>query len=316
MKMLAETGSNQTYGVDASFAFQDNVTLFGYLAATRTDGLTGDDKSYRSQISYNGATWGANMGHLFVGDDFNPEVGFARRKGFRQSMMSGRYSPRPASVERIRRLLFQAGVEYLENARRGVLEARDQDVHFGIELENSDSFNASYTESFERLFNDAPILGTTIAAGGYSTKNVQVSYGFGSQRPYSGALTFQRGDYYTGRRTSLGFSQGRIEILRQLSLEPTLAFNWISLPQGDFDQHLALARVNYSVSPRMYVRAIVQYNSGSDSFSSNLRLRWEWAPGSEVFVVYTEERDTDVLDRWSELANRGLVIKVTRLLRL
>ena len=60
---------------------------------------------------------------------------------------------------------------------------------------------------------------------------------------------------------------------------------------------------------------LVQYNSASDTFGTNVRLRWEWAPGSEIFVVYTERRDTDVLDRWSELAGRSLVIKATRLLR-
>ena len=66
----------------------------------------------------------------------------------------------------------------------------------------------------------------------------------------------------------------------------------------------------------MYVSGLLQYNSGSDAFSSNFRFRWEWAPGSELFIVYTEDRDTDVFDRWSELSNRGFVIKVTRLLRM
>ncbi len=116
----------------------------------------------------------------------------------------------------------------------------------------------------------------------------------------------------------MGFTQGRIEVLPQLSVEPSLEFNWIDVPEGRFDQHVARARASYSVSPRMYVSGLVQYSTGSDSFSSNLRLRWEWAPGSEIFLVYTEDRDTDPLigDRWSELSNRGLVIKVNRLLRL
>ncbi len=85
---------------------------------------------------------------------------------------------------------------------------------------------------------------------------------------------------------------------------------------GQFNQHVARARVNYSFSPRMFISGLVQYNSQSDSFSSNFRLRWEWAPGSEIFLVYTEDRDTDVLDRWSQLSNRAFVIKVNRLLRL
>ena len=58
------------------------------------------------------------------------------------------------------------------------------------------------------------------------------------------------------------------------------------------------------------------YSTGSESVSGNFRLRWEWAPGSELFVVYTEDRATSVLDRWPELSNRGLAIKVTRLLQL
>jgi hypothetical protein len=66
----------------------------------------------------------------------------------------------------------------------------------------------------------------------------------------------------------------------------------------------------------MYLSTLVQYNSGNDSFSANARFRWEWAPGSEIFVVYTEERGTFDFERFGELSNRGLVLKVTRLLRL
>ena len=51
------------------------------------------------------------------------------------------------------------------------------------------------------------------------------------------------------------------------------------------------------------------------SFSSNLRFRWEYRPGSELFVVYTDERDT--LQRgFPDLKNRAFVVKINRLLRL
>ena len=62
---------------------------------------------------------------------------------------------------------------------------------------------------------------------------------------------------------------------------------------------------------------LIQYNSSTDTISNNLRLRWEYSPGSELFVVYPEDRNTDPLrpDRFSELRNRGLVVKVNRLFR-
>ena len=68
----------------------------------------------------------------------------------------------------------------------------------------------------------------------------------------------------------------------------------------------------------MYFGGLLQYSSGGDSFSTNFRFRWEYSPGSEIFVVYSEDRDTDPLmpDRFTELRNRGLVVKVNRLFRL
>jgi hypothetical protein len=49
--------------------------------------------------------------------------------------------------------------------------------------------------------------------------------------------------------------------------------------------------------------------------STNLRLRWEYRPGSELFVVYNDERDT-LAPRFPSLRNRAFVIKVNRLFRL
>ena len=46
------------------------------------------------------------------------------------------------------------------------------------------------------------------------------------------------------------------------------------------------------MTPLMFVSALVQYNSGINAVSANVRLRWEYRPGSELFVVYNEERDT------------------------
>jgi hypothetical protein len=64
-----------------------------------------------------------------------------------------------------------------------------------------------------------------------------------------------------------------------------------------------------TMTPRMFVAALVQYTSGSSSFSSNVRFRWEYQPGSELFVVDTEGRSTLPV-RGTELLSRGVVVKV------
>ncbi len=96
-----------------------------------------------------------------------------------------------------------------------------------------------------------------------------------------------------------------------------MSLNWIDTPLGAFRTDLLVARVNYSFTPRMFFSGLTQYNSGSNTLSNNLRLRWEYSPGSELFVVYTEDRETDPLipDRYTELRNRGFIVKVNRLFR-
>jgi hypothetical protein len=44
-------------------------------------------------------------------------------------------------------------------------------------------------------------------------------------------------------------------------------------------------------------------------------LRWEYRPGSELFVVFNEERDT-LTRRFPVLANRALIFKINRLFRI
>jgi hypothetical protein len=99
-----------------------------------------------------------------------------------------------------------------------------------------------------------------------------------------------------------------------LSIEPIISINWIDLPTGPFTTTLAGSRVTYTMTPLMFASALVQYNSSAQRASTNVRLRWEYRPGSELFVVYNDERNT-LVRRFPDLQNRAFIIKVTRLFR-
>jgi len=314
--VVAGGGSNLAWGLDGWLALSSEGGLLGYFADTRTRGLNGPRQSYRGQFTWDADQWGLRLDHLFVGADFNPEIGLARRKDFRQSVVSGRVAPRPRSIPSIRQITLQGDIDYVESASDGYVESRDLGGQLRVEFESSDQVGVSFSEKYEYLAQVETISGAQIPGGRYSFREVEASYTFGPQRPISATVSARRGSYYAGNISSVGLRQGRIELTPRLSIEPTLSLNWIRLPQGAFDQHVAVTRLTYTLTPRVFVSGLVQYNSGDDSFSSDLRLRWEWAPGSELFVVYTEARDTDVVDRWSEPVSRGLVIKANRLLRL
>jgi Domain of unknown function (DUF5916) len=312
--------SNRAWGVDGAFEFNDEANLVTYYARSHTPRLAGNDQSYRGRFAYDADLIGATADYVVVGNAFNPEIGFVRRRDFRNSALSARFSPRPASIAWIRKMSFQGDVNYFENDRARYVESRDRGGEISLDLENGDAFTVNATDTFEFLARSERISGALFATGRYEWLDYQTSYRFGPQRRWQGNVGVQWGGFYTGERFSVSLGSGRVEVHPQLSIEPSLELNWLDLPQqthsGQYNQHVARTRVTYTMTPRAYVSGLVQYSTGSQTVSGNFRLRWEWAPGSELFVVYTEDRNTGALgERWSELSTRALVIKVTRLFR-
>ena len=316
---LVGDGSSQAYGADATFSFFENVNLLAYVARTETPGHDGRDLSYQGRFNYAGDRYGFQAEHLVVEDNFIPEVGFLRRDNFRRSYGTARFSPRPRSLANIRQFRLEGSFDYIETADLGIVETRQSQLGFSTELENSDRFGVSVADNYEFL-HDAFAPGPDDIAfpvGGYGFFDVEGSYSPGAQRRLNGTLTVRAGGYFNGSIRSVEFRQGRMEVTERLSLEPSASVNWIDSPQGSFRTDLVVTRVSYSFTPRMFFSGLVQYNSSTHTVSNNLRLRWEYSPGSELFVVYTEDRETDPLrpDRFSELRNRGFVVKMNRLFR-
>jgi len=205
-------------------------------------------------------------------------------------------------------------VEYIESGA-GQLETRNQTGLFALELQNSDRLSVSGGPKYEFLEAPFRIAGVTIPSGGYAFSDVTVSYSMGQQRRVSGTLSLQQGGFYDGTITAVSFTGTRVSILKQWSVEPSLSVNDVRLPAGDFTTTVVRARSDYGFSPRMFVSALVQYGSSDNTFSSNLRFRWEYLPGSELFVVYTDERDT-LRSGFPDLRNRAVVVKINRLFRI
>jgi hypothetical protein len=234
-------GSNEAYGIDGTFAFFQNLSFNTYWAKTHSEGLVGDDSSFRAQLDYAGDRYG--------------------------------------------------------------------------EFQNSDRFSVAATDSHEFLKQPFAIIPTvSIPVGAYDFRSARVVYTLGQQRPFSGLVSTEHGTFYDGHLTTMGFSRTRVNLTSRFSLEPTISINWVDLPYGSFTTKLVGSRVTYTMTPLMFASALIQYNSSTNRVSTNLRLRWEYQPGSELFVVYNDERGT-LTPRSTDLQNRAFIIKVNRLFR-
>jgi hypothetical protein len=65
--------------------------------------------------------------------------------------------------------------------------------------------------------------------------------------------------------------------------------------------------VIYGFSTRMFVNALVQYNTDARQWTSNIRFNLIHRPLSDFFLVYNEQRETQT----QALLGRTLIAKVT-----
>jgi len=311
----ASGATNGLFGTDANFFLFQNVFANLYYARTETGSLSREADSYRGRFEYAGDRYGAASEHLLVGARFDPQVGYVRRLDIRKSSAELRFSPRPQRAKRVRKYYYVGSADYITDARGGELQNRSLQGAFQVDFQNSDQWVLEYADDFElvpRAFSISP--GVIVPAGRYDTATVRASYNLGQQRRVSGRTSTAFGSFYEGQRTDLTYA-GRVTIVREVAVEPGLTVNWVRLPYGDFTARLLSARFIVTPTPRLGVSSLVQYNAIPHSLSASVRVRWEYRPGSELFVVYSEGRDTLPAAAVPGLQNRSLAVKITRLLR-
>jgi hypothetical protein len=304
---------NRVVGADVTFAFFKNLEALSYYARSRTAGRTGDEESFRGRLFYNGDKFGLDVDHLKVGADFNPEVGFMARRGFRRQFLLARYSPRP-KIRGVRRLFIDTSLDNFDTAATGELQTRTASGTFRVDFNSGDIVTANvgrFEDHPESAFRLAG--GITVLPGVYNYDQGTLSWQLGSQRKVTGTISANTGEYYGGTQHGVSYN-GRVEITKQLAVEPRVGLTWLDFPQGRVLTQLFSTRTTFAMTPRMFVAAFLQYNSAANVVGLNTRFRWEYIPGSDFFLVYSEGRNTAV-PGFPELSNRQLAAKFTRFFR-
>jgi len=310
------TGGDEgySYGVDSTINPLEELAINTYWAGTSGhDGSANDRSSYRANLTWNADLTGLQVEHMFLGNQFDPEIGFLRRTAFRRNYAQARFSPRPARWKTVRKFYYEGSYDYFED-QHGRPESREAQGAYRMELSNGDQWAVEYAKAYESLADAFQVTpGVVVPNGEYRFQQTRLLYTSSPQRPVSGTLTLTYGGFYGGTLRELTW-RGRIEFGPRFYAEPTLSLNTFDTPFGEGDANIVSSRLTYTLTPRMFASALVQYQSASNAVSTNARFRWEYQPGSELFVVYSDGRNTTG-PGFPELDNRSLVVKVTKLFR-
>ncbi len=309
---------NRTLAVDGQLGIGEYGLLRGYGARTFTPGSPGDEYAFNFAASYNSEAWLLSATYTQVNEDFNPEVGFLQRKGFRspEFLIFHRYRPknflgllelRPHTSYRgfWRFDGFQeTGFWHIDNHwewRSG------HQIHTGINF-TREGIAADRVEVAPGVteLDSTFIQGVFIPPGTYDHVEAQLVAFTNQGAWWSVGFRGFIGGYFGGDRVSLSQSL-RFRIGETFNTEVTYNRTEANLPEGDFTTNLVRARFSYSFTPSVMLQALIQYNDSSDIWSTNVRFSWLRTASTGLYIVYNDVQDVENA-RFSS-NNRSLIVK-------
>ena len=305
-------GWNSTGGLDWSFWPTSTLNVQGLAAGTATSGGGGEGAVYLLGVDYQTDLLGITAGHLGVGPDATADLGFITRTDIQQSDFTLRLTPRPR-VLGLRRLELQWG-NRLVTGFSGGLQDWQSSLFISPWWNTGDRLGVGIFRGSNRIDEAFDIgEGVIVPAGDYDAHQIGWFAGTSRNRPIMlSSMAFLQ-NFFGGRVDTIA---NDVTVSPNANLELTVGFtrNRVDVPAGAFTADLARLRVGYAFSTTLVANALVQYNRRDDELSVSVRINFIHRPGSDLFIVFNEERGS-AASIW-DVNTRAAVVKLTYLARL
>ncbi len=308
-----DAGSNRVAGADAQVRF-GSASSFNAWFASVSDSEAGSSAAGSAALELRNDRALLSASYTGVDADFDPSLGFVRRRDMRRWKGGVAAFPRFEQSRWARRMLTALNTERITGGN-GDLQSTLWLSHNMFTFESSDWVMLNLRRRFERLTSPSAIQGRALAQGDYTFSNVELRVQTDESRTLSPRARLTVGDFWNGTRTEIGGGVAW-KTGPYLTLGTTVTRNDISLPveNGDFSTTLVSLNVLGAISRSLFANALVQFDDVSNVVQANLRINWIHTPGSDLFLVFdTGYLTGDLLeprDRWER---RTGVVKLTYL---
>ena len=308
---------NHVAGADMNFRF-GQLALGGYAAVTAAPSATvpgtGEHFTARANFNYQTRQWIWRGAYEVIGRRFRDELGFVPRIGVNHSATYARLNVRPKWASRLGIREIGPHFHFDEFDRRdgAGTESRYFDWHVVLMANDSGFFETGVNRNREgnvTPFTLNSARGVKVQPGTYDFNEYFALYRSNNSARFSYETRVSVGDLYDGRRNAYAFAP-TIRVNEHVNGSVSLQFNDIHLPTAAYVSTLVATRLNYSLNTRVFFNALVQYNTDTRQWTSNLRFNVIHRPLSDIFLVYNERR----LDTTGDLVDRSVIAKMTYLL--
>jgi hypothetical protein len=303
--------ANTALGVDGLFHLTPSLNVQGWVAHTFAGGEGGDDLALGLTWDYTSDLWGWMARYLQVGPDVEAESGFVQRTDLRRGDLHLRRSFRPRRFD-IRKVDLRLGAKVL-TGMDGTLQDYEVGPTLSTELQTGDQVSLTFQKGEARPDHGFDLAGRLhVPPGEYDATTRSLRMNTGAQRPLVFSSNLRSAEFYGGTLRAGG---GSVTTAPTPSISAELAFsrNRVEIPSGSFTADLISLRAGYAFSTRLFTNLLVQHNSLDGYLSTNLRVNFIHRPGSDLFLVFTEEREENGRE-WRS-TDRGMVVKLTYLRR-
>ena len=308
---------NRAGGFDFEYRPKDSLNVRGMWARTFEPGMSGQNNAWYLGSRWQNNRFRAEGSYTDIDDDFNPGVGYVRRKGIRHFRSELRWTPTPHKFG-IRQVWTGPEMDYILN-HDNELEEWDLSYTNFFELNTGDYIFFSARRSFERLnevfgFRDD----VKIPVGDYQSNSYNIRLSGNDSRPISATIGGGLEDFFKGE-VRRAYIQTTLKPNGNIGLSVQYQFNQVvNLPTAYFTDrqphpvyvNLFRGRFDYSFSTELFAKLFAQWNADTNVVSTNFLINYIYRPGSDFYFVFNQTYDTNGTTK-SRLLDSTVVAKMT-----
>ena len=249
-----------------------------------------------------------------VGEDYLPGLGFQLRKDFTYGGAQLRYRQlRDDSSPLLARALQVSTAQYFRNADR-TAESREIKPEIEFDFRDGSNLTVGTLSSFESVLDPFPISDVVIPAGEYWFHEATAMLRLPRADFVRGEFEASLGSFYDGTRVSLSVAPVWV-VSKYLELEAGYEVNRLDFAERGVGTTVQLGRlrVKTALNPKVSMSTFGQYNSATDLTSLNVRFRYHFREGTDLWIVYNEglynDRDAGLGPRRPLSSGRALLVK-------
>jgi hypothetical protein len=233
------------------------------------------------------------LGYTYSGADFSPQVGFVDRSNFHQFsgwLSYGRFAKERKGRFQYRRVTL-LNFDTYQNAQTRQWETLQAGPALRLQTFRATEWTANVTYNYEFLSDPLDFgNGVVVSPGTYQFLEFRAGFTPPRFRSVRLPVRLAEGSFYGGRRFNFNvrpvFNVGK-------HWEAQLAYDFTYLRFAERDLyvpiHLARLQINFALDLHLSVNWICQYNSNANRLFNNLRLRYNFKDGHDLYLVWNED---------------------------